>query len=220
MKQETVADRERRTMEAIASEYESQGYAVLRGPAPDETPEILRPYRPDIIATKGTEKWIVEVKTLGHKRHEGDWTALVERAAPDGWRFRIVIAEGTEDDLRSYVMPEVAEIEAALPSPAKLASEGEVAAALLLGWSLFEAAARRRLLLDNQDPGRAVTPMGLAKALVHFGYLDEAELDRLRKIATLRNQVAHGLFKANVPPEWIELLASLTRQMLVDDQAA
>ncbi len=65
-----------------------------------------------------------------------------------------------------------------------------------------------------------MTPVGLAKALVHLGYLDESELDRLRKIADLRNRVAHGLFKANVPADSIELLAALTRRMLADDQVA
>jgi hypothetical protein len=65
-----------------------------------------------------------------------------------------------------------------------------------------------------------VTPVGLAKALVHWGYLDDSELDGLRKIAGLRNQVAHGLFKANVPSDWIELLTTLTRRMLAEDQAA
>jgi hypothetical protein len=217
---ENIVDRARHTVEELAAEYEKQGYDVLREPSPSDTPESLRPYQPDLLATKGAEKWVIEVKTRGLKRQEGFWAALAEKAAQAGWRFRIVIAEGAEDDLRSYEMPVAAEIEAALASPAKLAAQGQEAAALLLGWSLFEAAARRRLLHDDQDPGRAVTPVGLAKALVHFGHLDESELDRLRKIADLRNQVAHGLFKANVPPDTIELLATLTRRMLADEQAA
>lgn len=221
MRLENVADRHRRAVEALASEYEEQGYTILMEPAPSDTPESLRPYQPDLVAMKGTEKWVIEVKTRGLKRQdEGQWAAFAEKAAQAGWRFRIVIAEVGEEDLRSYEMPDAAEIEAALSSPERLATEGELAAALLIGWSLFEAAARRRLLRDSQDPGRAVTPVGLAKALVHLGYLDESELDRLRKIADLRNRVAHGLFKANVPADSIELLAALTRRMLADDQAA
>lgn len=220
MKLESITDRGRHAVEAIATEYEKQGYDVLREPRVSDMPDVLRPFQPDIIAQKGDEKWVIEVKVPGHKRPESYSADLAEKAAQAGWRFRFVIAGGPEDDLRSYTMPDAADIEAAFEILAKLTAAGQGAASLLFAWSLFEAAARRRLLRDHQDPGRAVTPVGLAKVLVHFGHLDESELDRLREIANLRNQVAHGLFQATVPAESIELLSALTRRMLPDDQGA
>lgn len=220
MKPDSIAAGERRAIEVTAAEYERQGYDVVRRPALASMPEVLRPFQPDIIASKGDERWVIAVKTPGHKRPETYSADLAEKAAQAGWRFRFVIAEGPEADLRSYTMPNAAEIEAGLETSSKLAAGGQGAASLLFAWSLFEAAARRRLLRDNQDPGRAVTPVGLAKVLVHFGHLDEPELDGLRKIANLRNQVAHGLFQASVPVESLDLLSTLTRRMLADEQAA
>ncbi len=220
MKLESIAVRERRAIEVIAADYEKQGYDVLRQPPVADTPDVLRPFQPDIIARKGDEMWVVVVKTPGHKRPGSYSTELAEKAAQAGWRFRFVIAEGPEGDLRSYTMPDAAAIEAGLETSSELAAAGQGAASLLFAWSLFEAAARRRLLRDKQDPGRAVTPVGLAKVLVHFGHLDESELERVRNIASLRNQVAHGLFQASVPGESIDLLSTLTRRMLADDQAA
>jgi len=117
-------------------------------------------------------------------------------------------------------MPGPAEIEAGLASPAKLAAEGQEGAALLLSWSLFEAAARRRILRDDQDPGRPETPLGLANTLAYLGHIDENELERLREIAGLRNQIAHGFFKADVPAESIGVLTNLTRRLLSEDEAA
>lgn len=220
MKPESIAARERRVMETIAAEYENQGYDVRREPPVAATPPVLQPFQPDLIATKGDEKWVIEVKTPGHKGSASYSSDLVEKAAQAGWRFRFVIADGSEDDVRSYTMPDAAEIEAGLEVTSTLATAGQGAASLLFAWSLFEAAARRRLLRDNQDPGRVVTSIGLAKVLVHFGHLDESELERLRSIVNLRNQVAHGLFQASVPVESIDLLSALTRRMLSDEQAA
>jgi hypothetical protein len=220
VKPESIAARERRAMEVIAAEYEKQGYEVSREPSVADTPDLLRPFQPDMLARKGDEMWIIEVKTPGHKRSDSLPAHLAEKAMQAGWRFRFVIVDGPEEDLRSYTMPDAAEIEAGLETSAKLAGAAQGAAALLFTWSLFEAAARRRLLRDQQDPGRAVTPVGLAKVLVHLGHLDDSELGRLREIANLRNQVAHGLFQAKVSPDAIDLLSTLTRRLLADDRAA
>lgn len=220
MNPESTNERHRRAVETQAAQYQKQGYSVIAEPSPEATPEFLRPYEPDIIVTKGDERWVVEVKTPGHRRRAGFWGALAKKVAEAGWRFRIVVADAGEGEVRSYAMPEAAEIEAGLASPAKLVADGQEGAALLLSWSLFEAAARRRLLRDDQDPGRPETPLGLAKTLVYLGHVDEGELEKLREIAGLRNQVAHGLFKAKVPAESIEMLTALTRRLLVEDEAA
>jgi hypothetical protein len=220
MKPESTDERHRRAVEAQAAQYANQGYSVIAEPSPEATPEFLRSYAPDIIATKGDERWVIEVKTPGHKRQAGFWAGLARKVAETGWHFRIVVADAGEGDARSYAMPEAAEIEAGLASPAKLVAEGMEGPALMLSWSLFEAAARRRLLRDDQDPERPETPLGLAKTLVFLGHVDERELDELREIARLRNQVAHGSFKAKVPAGSIELLTALTRRLLEEEAAA
>jgi hypothetical protein len=95
--------------------------------------------------------------------------------------------------------------------PDLLASKGEER---WLAWSLFEAAARRRLLEDDFDPGRPPSALGLVKALVQLGYVDDPEAADLTKIAALRNEVTHGAFSADIPPETLRTLAGSTRQLL------
>lgn len=211
-----------RTVADLAADYTRRGYTVISQPTLKDTPEFLRPYLPDLLATKDDERWIVDVKTPGFTRDQSDekqgaWSRLSQKVAEAGWRFRLVVAKPGEDDLRSYTIAEPAEIEAGLAIPPKLAGEGQQGAALMLAWSLFEAAARRRLLLDDEDPGRPATRVGLVKTLIHLGYVDESELEALRDIESLRNQIAHGLFKAQVPSDGITLLANLTRQLLFSE---
>jgi hypothetical protein len=215
MKPETPQERHLRAVAELTADYTRQGYTVISQPRMEDTPEFLRPYLPDLLATKDDERWIIDVKTPGFTVGEQDgWSRLSRHAAGAGWRFRLVVARSGEDDPRSYTMPDAAEIEAGLADPPKLAAAGQQGAALLLAWSLFEAAARRRLLDDDEDPGRPATPLGLVKTLVSLGHVDEPEFDALRDITALRNQVAHGLFQAKVSSERLALLATLTRRLL------
>lgn len=224
MKPETLHDRHRRTIADLAADYAKRGYDVVEEPKLEDTPEFLRPYLPDLIATKGDDRWIVDVKTPGLTRDNSDettgaWARLSQEVAQHGWHFRLVVAKSDEDEVFSFAVPEAAEIEASLSDPPKLAGEGQEGAALLLAWSLFEAAARRRLLRDGHDAGRPTTPLGLAKILVHLGYVDDTELDALRDIIALRNQVAHGLFRAKVPTDGIADLMTQTRKLLLEEAA-
>jgi REase_AHJR-like len=214
---ETPQQRHLRTVADLTAEYAKEGYEVTSQPGLEDTPGFLRPYLPDLVAIRGDERWIVDVLTPGFNRDDTEgWSRLRRHAAQAGWHFRIVVPRLGDDDPLSYPMPDAAEIEAGLADPAKLAGEGQQGAALMLAWSLFEAAARRQLLHYDQDPGRPATPLGLLKMLVSLGDVDEPEFDEVRKISELRNQVAHGLFRAKVPAEWIALLESLTRRLLAD----
>jgi hypothetical protein len=222
MRSESPQKRHERTVEELAADYTRRGYAVTPQPGIEDTPEFLRPYVPDLIAIKGEERWIVDVKTPGFTRdhsneERGAWSRLAQHVRQAGWHFQLVTTKSDADDLRSYAIPEASEIETGLADPEKLAGQGQAGAALMVAWSLFEAAAGRRLLLDDEDPRRPETPVGLAKVLVSLGHVEESEYEALRDIARLRNQVAHGIFNASVSADRIALLATLTRRLLVSE---
>jgi Holliday junction resolvase len=54
---------ERERLLELAKEYRQKGYEVLLSPKPEELPDFLRGYRPDMIVRRGEEKVVIEVKS-------------------------------------------------------------------------------------------------------------------------------------------------------------
>jgi len=77
------------TVEDVVREYEQEGYTVVRDPDVVALPDFLAPYRPAVIAYKGGEKAVVEVKTQGTLREAAYLPALtraVNAHEQEGWR--------------------------------------------------------------------------------------------------------------------------------------
>jgi Holliday junction resolvase len=60
---EAIASLERQRARAIAEEYRSSGYEVIEEPSPDQLPDFLSGYTPDLLIRKGNEAVVVEVKS-------------------------------------------------------------------------------------------------------------------------------------------------------------
>lgn len=177
-------------VEQLAIDLRSDGYDVVIEPQGADLPVSLRDVRPDLLASKDGQHIVYDVKLRGSPTRSYEELRRRVEAIP-GHSFRLYFAPDDDRDL-DFPPPSETTIRRALADPERLLAEGQVAAALLLGWSLFEAAARRRMADDANDPKRGVTPEGLLVRLVHLGYLDDSELARLRTIVRARNRVAHG----------------------------
>lgn len=58
-----TANVERERLLQLAEEYRGQGYEVSFQPNPDDLPDFLKTYRPDLVARRGDEAVIIEVKS-------------------------------------------------------------------------------------------------------------------------------------------------------------
>jgi len=210
----TAEQRHHEAVHRIAEEYRGSGYEVQVEPS--EGPEFLQPYTPDLVITKGDERYIVEV-AIPSQRSEGFWASLAEKiAAQPGWRFRIIVAGvgEEEEDPGIRAMATREEIEAQIETPRLLFRQGQSTAALMLACSLFEATARLRMLDDDRDPARASPPVALAKSLLRLGYVEQAEFELLRETMHLRDRVAHGYFGTPVPLDRVMFLMGVVRRLL------
>jgi uncharacterized protein YutE (UPF0331/DUF86 family) len=87
---------------------------------------------------------------------------------------------------------------------------GEVQAALLLGWSTFEAAARKLEPTQMEQPKSA---SALIELFTSLGHLTQEEAQELRPIADHRNAVSHGQLSLDVRPAEIERLLSVAERL-------
>src|ERR1700733_469464 len=74
----------------VASEYEEEGYEVVVKPSAGQLPEILRDFRPDIIATRGSETVLVEVKRGQTALTDDRLEMMAKRAELIGYRVDLV----------------------------------------------------------------------------------------------------------------------------------
>jgi hypothetical protein len=142
-------------VEELAREYRENGYEVTVWPAPEQLPDPLARFRPDLLARKADALYMVEVKARESLPDpELQQLANAVREQP-GWRFELVLlkAESEFPGAEPWSAEEVAE---RLRRVEGLLKADHAEAALLLTWSAAEAtlrllAAKERLVLERQD---------------------------------------------------------------------
>jgi hypothetical protein len=211
---ETGSNREAAVLQILLPRLEAEGYEVFIQPSPKLLPPFMQGYRPDAIAVKPGRNLAIEIQTGGKER--GDATSL-ERARAlfyghEDWEFRVLYApsEGSDADLSPGPQSKAA-IAAALDRLPSLYDQGGAVAALLTGWSAFEAAARH---LMPEDFERPQPPSLMLETLASRGAVTPDEADLLRRLGRLRNQAAHGKLDIVMTESELEQLVAVTHLLL------
>jgi Holliday junction resolvase-like predicted endonuclease len=95
---EAAISREKQRVCAIAEEYRSKGYEVIEQPSPEQLPEFLTGYRPDLLVRRGDEATIVEVRSRSSLAKDPQTRELAQllQVIPH-WNFElVVVGEGEE----------------------------------------------------------------------------------------------------------------------------
>lgn len=188
-------------IQSLASRYRREGYEVVVEPREFELPEALRAFRPDLLARRGDEVVVAEVKT---RRPKGDAWHKVERLAEAArllphTRFDLVVLDdamdGPEAAGREWSAEEAAR---ALTEAGELIDRCAMAPAILLLFSALEAQLRAKA--DDEGikvPARGVGP--LISALTSEGVLSRKDYRTLMDGLAARNAVAHGVTPEPMP---------------------
>jgi REase_AHJR-like protein len=213
---EAIASLERQRARAIAEEYRSRGYAVIEEPSPDQLPEFLSGYTPDLLIRKGNEAVVVEVKSrssLAKDPRVRDLARLLQ--AKPNWRFELVVLgeegnlsspEGTRPFEREDILRNIEAAE-------RLLDSGFSEAALLLAWPTLEAILRlltgeEGLLLDR------LTPLNILKQAVINGVISRDDYSFLMNVMKYRNALAHGFKTIEFDSALVKDLINTTKRLL------
>jgi hypothetical protein len=179
----------------IAEDYRTREYEVTMQPGPDQLPPSLSAYRPSILARKGDETVVIEIRSrpASRRRPPLEGLAGAVRALP-GWRLELVLAE---PDI-AFPLPVTtlpwSEREAcrALDEAEELLKAGHAEAALLMAWAGTEATLR---LVAGREGVKAERNEAnfLLERLTTEGVLGQREYQVLNGALSLRNAIAHGL---------------------------
>lgn len=179
----------------LAKKYRDNNYEVEIEPSSNHVPFDLNGYRPDMIATKGDAKLIIEVKQKIQRvsiERLQEIAQLISRH--EGWRFIVV----TPDDIENNYLPDDGNVCPTWEELSKQANKIPViiesignAASLVYIWGLIEAVLRR-YAIDLSIPIERLPFTRIAKHLYSIGELSVDELNLLLTTQVARNKAAHG----------------------------
>lgn len=201
----------------VAKQYQDDGYDVVIRPQGDAVPPFAAGYELDLIARRGAERVVVEVKP--HRTDLEKDTVLVRLAeltnSQPGWRFDLVVLEPETllDRLRHEARePTREQIEERLNQAEQMTGAGFVPAAVMTAWAGLEAAMRRvtKTVGRNGD----ITPGHLLGTLYANGFVSKDEFVKLRETFTVRNRVARGFVPAEVDPALVLSAIAAARKLL------
>lgn len=210
-------------LERVAQRYRDEGYDVVVHPGGDLVPTFLSGFQPDLIATRGKESAVVEIKTnrvdLSNDPYITRLAEIIE--AQPGWRLDLVVleSESTVDRAaQDATEPTEDQIFQTLRSAEELADKGYAPSACVMAWAGLEAAMRR--IRDDAELYGRTTPIELMRALYSNGFLSREQFDRLRDSFKIRSQIVHGLVPPRIEPDMVRFIAATARSLVRGEEAA
>jgi hypothetical protein len=202
-------------VQKAAEKYRRRGYDVIVLPRGEAIPSFARAHEPHLIATKGCEKVIVQVirkrSDLAQDR-SSPRLAEITNAQP-GWRFDLVILE-PESPMEQAEELSVNKVEQLLAHAERSAEGGDTLSAFVVAWSGLEAAMRYRARSAGVGFAEPTEATVLIRTLYSSGLLSSAELRRLDRANTTRNQIVHGFVAPRIGRNDVDYVVSLARRLL------
>jgi len=208
--------REKQRARAIAEEYRSQGYTVIEEPSPEQLPDFLSNFHPDLLARKDNEATIIEVKSRSSLAKDSQVRELARLLHPKpNWNFELIIVEddtpfGSLEETQPFKQEDILQ---GIETAEKLLASGFNEAALMSAWSTSEATVR--LLIEGEDLAldRFDPPYILMQAATN-GVISREDYNFLTKVLKRRNALAHGFKTVDFDPAHVRELISTTKRLL------
>ncbi len=206
----TARENESLRVQKVGQVYRNKGYDVLIEPQGDQLPDFLQTFRPDLIAHKGDEHIVVEVRVRGQVSDfpQVNELAKVVRNEAD-WKFELFLL-GPENSffVNRASLFTVEEICLKIKEVAFLVENGHLEAAFLIGWSLVEAILRSLAVKEGIE-GETATPDYLLKQMTFEGIIARETYHDLKHAQQMRNAIAHGFKSSQLTVETVQELIGL-----------
>lgn len=187
----------------IAERYEERGYVVTLEPPRSAVPFPLENYMPDILAVKGDEKILIEVKTSGARINPESYFRLDQEVQQHpGWRFLLVtVSEAELQEYSSSIASNVSinSIRENLQNMDRLVGDPKMSRLILPSLWMAYVSALRLLALDEDVEVDDYTDLSLINKAYSGGMISIDEYEAARNLMTLRNQAMHS-FDTTVTP--------------------
>ncbi len=186
----------------------------------DEFLDVLPGFRVDLVARKGDEVKVIEVKcrsTLTANPHAAELARLVN--ARPGWSFELILV-GQPEGLESPDGAESFEGESILQrveQAERVLEAGFPEAAFLLAWSAFEARLRAMIEEEGVSVKRITTSGYVLNLAVIHGVISRDDYKNLAGMMKYSNALAHGFGVDGFGDDLVRDLIGTTNRLLSTD---
>ncbi|UBF26077.1 hypothetical protein K9N68_31855 [Kovacikia minuta CCNUW1] len=191
-----VSNSEQRTsIEVVAQALEEKGYSVVIEPSPSTIPFELPNYQPDLLATRGDEHLIIEVKSRDFARPLERYKEISEIVSRQkNWRFMLSTIEDRYQDEGTVLTTDID-----TKSLAKFISKLELILdtenydlALPYLWTAYISG--MRILGQRQGvPIDAASDKSVLNYMYSLGEISNEEYSNSLQYLKLRNEIVHRL---------------------------
>lgn len=199
----------------VARKLEEEGYSIVREPDPTTIPFDLFGYRPDILAMRGDERLIVEVKSRHDPRNLERYKRVAEAISQHPkWRFMIsTIADDFEsDDAATKFDTGDFDFARVLKKLRSLFDGENFDLAIPFLWNAYIAGMR----IVGQRSGIPIDVSMDRSVLNHMyslGEISNEEYIRAKEYLSLRNELVHRLNVKVTKEQAIEMLDFVTKKL-------
>lgn len=202
---------------AVVNDLKEKGYSVITEPDPSIIPFDLHQYRPDILATRGNENLIIEIKARGSHRSIERYKEIAEIVSGhENWRFMLSTIDETDPTERSPIEDpaDPRSLSRMLNKLENLLSGENYDLALPYLWSVYISAMR----IVGERAGVPVDVTSDRSVLNHMyslGEISSDEYESARKFLEIRNKAVHSL-EVNISREEISEMYHHTKHKLLE----
>jgi uncharacterized protein YutE (UPF0331/DUF86 family) len=206
---------EYRRLLRVAKEYKKKGYEIIIYPKCGDLPDFLKQFEPDMIARKGKDLAVIEVKSQETLKGQPRLTRLASQVEKHPrWRFELIITNPRKKLKINFAAKLISfkEIEERIRIANEMWASKQRATALLVAGTAVEA--RMRIVL--KDLGKDVQNLpttAVIKTLYSLGFISHTHYDFLEKYFKLKNQIVHGFEPLKLDPKLIANLELVLRQI-------
>jgi REase_AHJR-like len=213
-----VTTREAEILDEVKARYIKAGFDFIANPKDVDLPDFLNGLKPDAIARRPNESVAIELKLPKNSQTRRNLIEFFSSEVPKhkGWKFELVLVDQSRLGLDSELEPDEKGLKTQLAKVISLYESNDLNLALIVGWALLEAFARRISLTSEGDEPKRYKPRSVIEALVSDGFITDSQGDSLSLLSVSRNRVVHGFSKTVVTPlelgPLIEILKQLDRE--------
>jgi hypothetical protein len=180
---------------STVDDLRKQGYAVIVEPDPASIPFDLQQYRPNILATRGDENLIIEIKTRGDHRSIERYQEIAKIVGShENWRFMLSTIDELEpiDRASGENQANPQSLKQMLNKLELLLSSENYDLALPYLWSVYISA--MRIVGQRADvPIDITSDRSVLNYMYSLGEISGDEYESARTFLELRNKAVHSL---------------------------
>lgn len=175
----------------VAERLQRNGYSITLPPLTEELAPFFGAHQPDLAATRGTEKLLVEVSGGSERIDVERLQERAQLALQHGWRVVLITPQDIVGD--NFASPDdilsVSEIE----SLANWTGQVQMTESLQLvsRWIAFEALVRK-IAIRESIPIERLPTRSVINRLYDLGFLSWEEYQDWNDVQPVRNRVVHG----------------------------